>query len=141
MTASGIKDKARQMGACDMIDGVETLDGLLAVACTPQGREFCKKHGFPTIGMLRDADAEVLKASNWFVDAGDIELSDADNVVVAGDTRATLKYSATDRPYHATVMHGAKANILAGGYAVLQVTNIGGDVAAFTGSHARVVIR
>lgn len=141
ITAQEIKDKALKSGACDLILGADTVADLVALMGTPQGREFCKLHRFPTLEMLRDYDKEELASLHFYVDAGDIELSNTDNVVVAGDTRATLKYSGTDKPYHAVVMHGAKANVLAGGYAALQVTNIGGEVATFSGAHAKIVVR
>lgn len=141
ITALEIKDRALRSGACDLILGADTIADLVALMGTPQGREFCKLHRFPTIEMLRDLDGGELASLHFYVDAGEIELSDIDNVVVAGGTQATLKYSRTDKPYHAVVMHGAKANVLAGGYSVVQLTNIGGDVATFGGTHAKIIVK
>lgn len=140
-TAREIKDKALKSGACALILGANTIADLVALMGTPQGREFCKLHRFPTIEVLRDLDGGELASLHFYVDAGEIELSNTDNVVIAGDTQAILKYSSTDNPYHAVVMHEAKANILAGGYSVVQVTNIGGDVATFSGVHAKIVVK
>lgn len=140
MTAAEIKDKALRYGACELIEGVDSIAGLIALMGTPQGREFCKLHRFPTIAILREHKEE-LKALNVFVDAGSIEIDDTDNAVVAGETSATIRFTKTDKPYHAIVMHGAKAEVIAYGYSCCQIVNIGGEVERHESKNADIFIR
>lgn len=140
MTAKEIKEMALNCGACELINSSESIADLVSLMCTPQGREFCKKHRFPTIDILRQHKAE-LAAMNVYVDAGIIELEDTDNLVLAGATSAIVRYKSTDKPYHMMVMHGASAKITAYGYSICQVTDINGRVEYHTSKNASVFIK
>lgn len=139
MTAQEIKEMALGFGACELIEPADSIASLIALMNTPQGREFCKKHSFPTLDVLRQHKAE-LGALNVFIDAGKIAVDDEDNVIVAGNTDAVLRYTSTDKPYHAIVMHGAKAKVVAYGYSLCQVVNIGGEVERHESKNARIFI-
>lgn len=127
MTAADIKTMALKYGACSLIEGADSISGLVSLMTSPQGMEFCKKHSFPTIDILRQHKEE-LGDMNVYVDAGEIDVTNIDNVILAGDTCATARYNSTEKPFHLMVMHGAKAKILSWGYSLCLVCNIGGDV-------------
>lgn len=140
MSDMEIKEQALSLGACDMIDGADTLAELVALMHTPQGREFCKAKRFPTLGILRSR-REDFAALGVYVDAGEVEMTDRDNVIIAGDTHARLSYDDTARPYYAMVMHGARADVIASGYAVCEVTRVKGRVSVSSDDNAMVFTR
>lgn len=138
--ANDIKKMALDCGACELIKGAESIVDLVALMKTPQGREFCKKYNFPTLDILRQHKDEIA-ALDVFVDAGNIEINNSDNVIIAGETEAVLRYDSTDKPYHATVMHGAKAKVIAYGYSLCQITLIGGEVEKHESKNARIFLK
>ena len=140
ITAQEIKEKALECGACELISRADTIADLIGLMGTPQGREFCKLHSFPSLDILRQHMVE-LASLNVFVDAGNIEVDNTDNVIVAGDTTALLRYNRTDMPYHAIVMHGAHAKVIAYGYSLCQVTNIGGEVESHESRNASIFLK
>lgn len=140
MTAQDIKKMALDCGACELIAGAESIADLVALMKTPQGREFCKKHSFPTLDILRQYKAELV-AMNVFVDAGMIAIEDSDNVILAGETDAVLRYTSTDKPYHAMVMFGSKAKVIAYGYSLCQIVNIGGKVEMHESKNASIFLK
>ena len=140
MTAIEIKAKALECGACKLIESADSIADLVALMKTPQGREFCKEHKFPTLEILRQHKKDIADM-NVYVDAGTINVLNTDNVIVAGDTFAKLWYDKTDKPYHVMVMDVAKAIVNAHNYAVCNVCHIGGEVEAYEWSNASVFIR
>lgn len=140
MTVKDIKEMALGFGACDLIEGADSLKSLVDVMLTPQGREFCKKHCFPTLDVLRQYKDE-LAEMNVFVDAGVIDATDVDNIVVAGKTNAVIRFKSTDKPFHAIVMHGAHAKVIAYGYSLCQIVNIGGDIETHESKNASIYRR
>lgn len=140
MNDTEIKKQALALGACDMIDRANTLAELVALMHTPQGREFCKAKRFPTLEILRSRK-EDFAALGVYVDAGEIEISNRDNVIIAGDTRAKLVYNSTACPFYAMVMHGAHAEVSAAGYAVCEVIRVKGRVSVSSGDNAIVFTR
>lgn len=139
MTAKDIKNMALACGACELIEEANTIAELVALMRTPQGREFCKVHSFPGIGILREHKEE-LASLNVFVDAGEIELNDVDDAIIAGETTAVIRTKSVDKPYHAMVMHGAKAKVIAYGYSVCQIVNVGGKVEVKKSTNASLVV-
>lgn len=140
MTARDIKNKALECGACDLIKGAESIADLVALMNTPQGREFCKKHKFPTLEMLRQ-HKESLALLGVYVDADEIAARNVEGIIVAGNTMLFAKYDSADRPYHIIVMHGAKADVLSNNYAVCEVTEIDGEVDAFEEGNSIIFVR
>ena len=140
MNAQQIKAIALEMGACELIHEADSIGSLVSLMVTPQGREFCKKHEFPCLEIFCQHKDE-LKAMNVFVDAGDITIDDIDNVVVVGETSALIRCKKTDKPYHAMVMHGAKAKVIAYGYSICQVVNIGGEVETHASKNASIFLK
>lgn len=140
MTAGEIKREALRCGACGLINKADDIAGLVSLMGTPQGREFCKKHAFPTLAILRQHKAE-LKHLNVYVDAGNVEIENVDNAIIVGETSAVLRYDLVDKPYHAIVMHGGQARVSATRYSVCQVINIGGEVEVEKSDYAEVFVQ
>lgn len=140
MTAKQIKEMALSIGACPLINDAESIADLIALMRTPQGREFCKKYKFPTLRVLREYKEE-LYSLGVYVDCGVVNLTNVEDVIVAGDTRAELVYDDTAKPYHVIVMNGADVVITAKGYAVCQVTRVGGNVRIEEKENANIFLR
>lgn len=140
MTAQDIKNKALECGACRLIEETSSIADLVALMRTPQGREFCKKHRFPTLDILREYK-DALADMGVFVDAGIIDVANADNLIVAGDTLARVRYDKTDKPYHVIVMADAKVIVNACDYATCEITLIGGEAQASEWNNASVFMR
>ena len=140
MTAQDIKKKALECGACRLIESAVSIADLVALMSTPQGREFCKRHKFPTLDILRE-HKDVIEDMGVYIDAGVIEMENADNLIVAGDTLAMLRYDKTDKPYHVMVMDDAKVIVNAHDYAICEITLIGGEAQASEWNNASVFMR
>lgn len=140
ITAQGIKKIALEMGACELIHEADSIGSLVSLMGTPQGREFCKVHEFPVLEIFCQHKDE-LKALNVFVDAGKIAIDDIDNVVIVGETEALIRYTKIDKPYHVMVMHGAKAKVIAYGYSICQIVNVGGEVETHESKNASIFVR
>lgn len=140
MTAQDIKNKALECGACRLIESAVSIADLVALMRTPQGREFCKKHKFPTLDILREYK-DVIADMGVFVDAGAIDTENVDDLIIAGDTLARVRYDKTDKPYHVIVMTGAKVIVNACDYAICEVTLVGGEAQASEWNNASVFMR
>jgi len=121
-----------------MFKGDEDLEGLVALFNSIEGRLFCARVGFPTIEEIRQLDKQELLKYGVYLDAGDVELVNADNVIIAGKTRAFLHYSEPNS-YNVNVQYGAFAEIHASGYAVIDVFNSGGDVVEYISGNAIII--
>lgn len=140
MTAIEIKNKALECGACKLIESAESIADLVALMETPQGREFCKKHRFPTLDILRQ-HKKVIADLGVLVDEGIIDVENVDNLIVAGDTLVRAVYDKTDKPYHIIVMDDAKVVVNAYDYAICEITVIGGEAQANEWNNASVFMR
>ena len=118
-----IKERALQAGACALIRDVHDYAGLAALFFSPQGLEFAEDCGFPQLNHLRLIADEVLQ-EGVYVDQGNITLSCAKDVCIAGDTHATINVSGVDYLHNIVVMHGASAVINANNYAVIVITDV-----------------
>ena len=119
-----ILDSAAHLGACDKIDNVENWGALCSLFFSPQGREFCKLHNFPTIEAFRQMKPHVAEG-NVLVDAGVIKRENDGNIAIVGDTVAHLTFNDNTKVHKVILMHGATATIEASNYAVIHLVNIG----------------
>lgn len=62
-----------------------------------------------------------------------------ENVALVGDSQSELHFSSIDKPYKVILMHGAKAKIYAGMYAVVKIENISGDYEVFNDGTAKIL--
>ena len=102
--------RQRELGGCSMFKGNENLEELVTLFNSIEGRLFCARVGFPTIEEVRQFDKRELLKYGVYLDAGDIELVNADNIIIAGNTRAILHYSEPNS-YNVNVQYGAYVEI------------------------------
>lgn len=120
----GILDSAARLGACDKIDNVGDWGALCSLFFSPQGREFCARHNFPTIEAFRKM-ARHVAPGGVLVDAGVVRRENDDNIALIGDTVAHLTFNDNTKVHKVILMHGATASIEARNYAVIHLVNIG----------------
>ena len=118
-----ILNGATALGACNKTEGITTTEQLAALFFSPQGREFCLKHNYPTLAMWREIKGHIpdLTKMGIFIDAGAIEVQGKGNIALIGETRAVAKFAGNNYAFHALVLHGAEADIRAENYAVFLV--------------------
>lgn len=121
-----IRQEARALGACALIEHGANANELLDALFSSQGREFAINHSFPSLKLLREIEQEL---DTWvFVDKGDVKVAQMPNILIAGNTEAYISCDTLDRVYRIVVMHGAKAHIELKGYAVATVCVVGGAI-------------
>lgn len=119
-----ILKSAARLGACDKIDNVGDWKQLYSLFFSPQGREFCARHNFPTIEAFRKMKPHLKDGINVFVDAGVMTRENEHNIALVGDTVAHLTYNDNTKVHKVILMHGAMASIEASNYAVIHIVNI-----------------
>lgn len=124
ITVNEILKSANLLGACGKSEGVSDWKTLAWLFFTPQGREFCETHNFPSLAQFRGMDS-VITSYGVYVDAGNISRVNDKNIALIGNTSAELKYSGVEYVHKVILMHGAKARIKASNYAVILLVNIG----------------
>lgn len=132
-----IKRKCRMLKGCEKIESITSLKGAVEMLYTPQGREFFKKTGFPDIETLRSVSHKT--DCGIVADEGRCSVGYHD-VIITGDTNATLYASKPTKLYRVIVAHGATVRIVASQYAVVTATNIGGNIAVSNDGTAKVTI-
>lgn len=118
-------ETANRLGACRLLHGNENKEDLMRLLLTPQGTEFCTKNNFPSMDQLQWFRGEKAESMGIYIDT-DTELTNPAKVFLAG-SKAVLHFDTIGR-YNVILMHGAKAEIHAGNYAVVFVKNAGGEV-------------
>lgn len=121
-----IRQEARALGACALIERGETANELLDALFSSQGREFALKHSFPSLHLLREVEEEL--DTRVFVDKGEVQTNQMSSIVVAGNTHAYIYCDTLDSVYRIIVMHGAKAHIELRGHAVATICAVGGEI-------------
>lgn len=116
----GDKELAQKLADCTMFKGTEDLEQLIRLMFTPQGIEFLTKYNFPDLATFRKFKKYHPERYGVYIDCGEISLSEARRVFLVGNSSATLNYRETagNRVY---LMHGARASIVASGYAVIKI--------------------
>lgn len=116
---TGDNATAAQVEGCTMFRGDERFGRLCVLFKEPQAVEFCLWTGFPSLADLREFREYGAEDYGIYIDAGDIELRDPGNVMLAGDTRARIFCDSTDL-HTITALHGASATVNATGWAVVR---------------------
>lgn len=130
-------DGATALGACRKTDGIDTLDKLVALYESPQGREFCAKHNYPSreqwLRIGQHWSDEELTKRNLFIDnryAHILERNPGYIVLVGASTKAQIVVAGADEKQTIVALHGATASITASYYAVFEMITDGtADVA------------
>lgn len=138
MKVSELLSMAGSLGACEKSSKATDWKSVCWLFFTPQGREFCEKHNFPSLESFRLIKDDVLK-HGVYVDCGSVQMSDVENIALVGDTSAELTYSGADVIHRVILMHGAKAVINVSRYAVVSVLNISGSYEIVNDGTARVL--
>ncbi len=117
-----IHSQAQHLGACKKLQGTEDLDGLVRLMKTPQGREFCLKHNFPSLKTFRDFNvSSYLELKHKvYLDSGHLKLINQKHIVLIGKVQAIIDCNKNEI-YQITLMHGSKAIINASGWAVVSI--------------------
>lgn len=138
MTAQQILQQAKKYGVCSMFTGKETTSELMKLIFTPQGIEFCTKYNFPDINTFRQYKGSEAEQNGIYIDT-DATRRNVEYVLIVGDTNAKLTYDDPTKSYHVILMHGAQAKIKASNYAVVFVTNKGGEVEKHASDNALIL--
>lgn len=136
MRVNDILNEAVKLGACEASGKATDWKSLSWLFFSPQGIEFCKQHNYPSLDVFRQMD-DSISSFGVYVDRS-CKLDNTD-VAIIGDCQSELHFSGTDRPYKVILMHGAKARIYAGMYAVVKVENISGDYEVFNDGTATAI--
>lgn len=118
-----IIDKAINLGACEKITKATDIRSLAWLFFSPQGREFCIEHNFPSL-----KDFKALKGCenyNVFVNK---KVKKLNTDVALIHSRGDLVFNKVDRVYKVILMHGSKANIYIENGAVVTVEGQGANI-------------
>ena len=92
-----IIQQARAAGACDKLKGNEDLRALADLLMSPAGAEFCIQNRFPAGQTWRQVKAMGVEQYNVFVDYGELDLNNMENVAIVGRTTANFTVSGKGR--------------------------------------------
>ena len=106
---------ARRLRACDVFTGAEVIAKLHSV----EGLEFLLLSGFPTLELFREYKDALPEGCGVYVDAGEINLHDALDAILVGDTQVKATYEQTEC-HNLTAVHGASASVDAYEWAVVR---------------------
>ena len=98
---------------------LQNLADLVDVFYHPQGIEFCQKHNYPSLDILRTFKSLSVEKFGVYIDAGDITLCNPEKIILIGDTKATI--TCNKGGSNIIVMHHAEADITAKEWAVVRV--------------------
>lgn len=111
---------ARRLRACDVFTGEETtLAEVVAKLHSIEGLEFLLLSGFPTLELFREYKDALPEGCGVYVDAGEINLHDALDAILVGDTQVKATYEQTEC-HKLTAVYGASATVDAYEWAVVQ---------------------
>lgn len=137
MNVEDIVSEAVSLGACSNSAKATGWKSLVWLFFSPQGREFCKDNGYPTLEMFREMSGDV-EPYSVYVEKG-VEKSNED-VALVGKSKSVLRYSGVGKAYKVILMHGAEAVIHAGNYAVIRLENISGEYEIINDGTAEVLV-
>lgn len=121
-----ITQSAAALGACSKSAKASDWRSLIWLMFSPQGREFCEKHAFPSLSMWSEIKTACdIKQYGVFIDAGFIHIHDRENTALVGDTHATLHFNSPDKVHRVMVMHGASVTLRLRNFAVAHVVKVG----------------
>lgn len=111
---------ARRLRACNVFTGEETtLAEVVAKLHSIEGLEFLLLSGFPTLDLFREYKDALPEGCGVYVDAGEIDLHDALDAILIGDTQAKATYEQIEC-HKITAVYGAKATVDAYEFSVVR---------------------
>jgi hypothetical protein len=104
------------------------MEELIDLFFTPQGQEFCVEHNLPSMDTLILFRSMQAACMGFYIEMP-VCMKNASRMALFGpSTEAILEYDDVGVRHEVILMHGAKAKIIASGYAIVFVTNAGGSV-------------
>jgi hypothetical protein len=132
-----IYKEAKRLKSCALMKGTENANELMELFFTPQGTEFCAKFNTPSLEAFRRFRGLDATRGGFYIDTP-VKAKNLPRVALIGSkTVAELEFTETEG-FTVVLMHGAKANITASGYAVVFITNAGGEVCAVQKNNAKI---
>ncbi len=123
LTPEEVTARAKERGACGLIEGCTSWRDLARVLKTPQGREFCMEHDWPSIeewrGIKRGCPG--LENLGIYVDCGAMKGRVGEFTLLAGETAADLIFGSNKGIQRVMAMHGARARVRLEGWAVAEI--------------------
>lgn len=111
---------ARRLRACDVFTGEETtLAEVVVKLHSIEGLEFLLLSGFPTLELFREYKDALPEGCGVYVDAGEINLHDALDAILVGDTQCKATYEQIEC-HKLTAVYGASATVDAYDFAVVR---------------------
>ena len=135
MKVNDILNDAIKLGACQESSKVSDWKSLAWLFFSPQGVEFCKKHNYPSLEAFKQMN-DTISSLGVYVNTA-VKLTNT-NTALIGENQSELHFSGTEKPYKVILMHGAKAKIYAGMYAVVKIENISGDCEIYNDGTATI---
>jgi hypothetical protein len=130
--------EAKRHKICTMLNGTENTNELIDLFFTPQGIEFCTKFNLPSLGAFMRFRGLQTTRGGFYIDTP-VKAKNLKRVALIGkETVADLEFTETEG-YTVVLMHGAKAKITASGYAVVFMTNAGGEVEIIQKDNAKIL--
>lgn len=124
-----IQKQALALGACQRSTEATDWRSMAWLLFSPQGREFCGEHNFPSVKMWDNIRRECDTTQyGIYVDTGETTIQhNQENVALIGRTHGYMTFDTPAKCHRVIVQHGAKATITATNYAVVLVVKIGRD--------------
>lgn len=120
-------DGATALGACRKTDGINTLDKLVALYESPQGREFCAKHNYPSreqwSEIAKHWSKEELRQRHVYIDEPTLQVAYNPGTAVVVGTSLHATFNGADETQRIIALHGSSITICADNYAVFAVDN------------------
>lgn len=126
MEVKDIIQEAVRRGACSASGKATDWRSLVRLFFSPQGREFCRDHNYPAIEMFRSMREQVKPYGVYVEEAAFARNRDV-ALIGRSEPASELSFSGVDKAYKVILMHGAKAIIHVGRYAVVRLENISGE--------------
>ena len=136
MEVNEIMRKAIELGACKESGKATDWKSLAWLFFSPQGREFCANHNYPSLNVFRTMKGKVESLGVHIEEV--VEESNKD-IALIGEGESVLRFYSTEKPYRVILMHGAKVKIYAGMYSVVKVENISGEYEVFNDGTATIL--
>lgn len=106
-----IVKEVKNLGACEVADNVKDFRDLVDRLFHQVGTPFCVKYKFPRYLHFKYAKHLVKNDERVFIDAGEVEIKDCKDVVLFGNTKATITVSDKTRVNKVMCYYGASAHI------------------------------
>lgn len=118
---------ATALGACRKTDGIDTLDKLVALYESPQGREFCSKHDYPSPEqweeISRHWSREELHRHHIYIYEPEPQTVHNPGTAVAVGTTLHTTFDGADEIQRIIALHHAAVAVRADNYAVFAIDN------------------